>query len=142
MYALIFTGCSRKNRLPCWVNQPCKPFEAAEYIIGTGKGSSQQMADDEAVAALTQQFQLTATSDGGAPKVLASFIAMELSGVKVVKRHQKNGVFYALASLERAPLLAQLDGEIKKVHSKAKELHQVAKKNTSKIDKAHHNEFH
>ena len=136
--AFLFTGCIKRNRLPCWVNQPCKPYKSDLYILGVGKGQNKNMAADEAIASLSNRFQLKQSEDENAPpKMLASFIAMELNGIKIVERYQRNGVFYALAALERFPLLTQLDKEIGKLQKESKELTKMAKKSSSKIDKAH-----
>lgn len=59
----LFTGCIKRNRPPCWVSQPCKPYRAELYILGVGKSQNKKMAADEAIASLSNRFQLKQSDD-------------------------------------------------------------------------------
>jgi hypothetical protein len=51
----------RKEPQPCWVTQPCDPYDANAYMIGVGSGSTLEDADAAAMGALSRQFSVQIT---------------------------------------------------------------------------------
>jgi hypothetical protein len=133
-------GCiHRKPKLPCWVTRPCGDFSEKEFLIGVGSGENLKIADDEAISAVSRHFQVRSLEDssGETPSNVIS-VATELKGVQVVERHQQNNMFYALAVLEREPMLLEIDSELDSLQDKVKKLINKADENRSKINKANY----
>jgi len=51
----------RKDTQPCWVTQPCEPYDSTVYLIGVGSGSTIEDADAAAMGALSRQFSVQIT---------------------------------------------------------------------------------
>ena len=135
-----------KVQLPCWVTRPCGGFTEKEYIIGVGNAESQALADDVARAEIAKRFQVQISqlqclkkearafsTEEGKPILRQSMetntvasVAMELQGVEIVERHEAGVLYYALAVLERDPLLAQLDERLGKLDKESREFDQSA----------------
>jgi len=125
---LLFTACSVEaqktitTELPPWVNSPYSEFSENQYLLAVGSGTSQQEAQNSALANLSRIFKskvetsqqliddfreyaqddsfsserstqlLTITSVGSSQNLL---------NTKILKIHQTPSLFYALAGMER-----------------------------------------
>ena len=154
----MFSGCGpKKVQLPCWVTRPCGGFTEKEYIIGVGNAESQSIADDVARAEIAKRFQVQISQLQSSQKEARAFsteegvnlssrqsmetntvasVAIELQGVEIVERHEAGILYYALAVLERAPLLAQLDERLTKLDKESRALVTKARGVDSKLERA------
>lgn len=155
---LMLSGCGpKKINLPCWVTSPCGAYTEKKYIIGVANAESQANADNNARAEIAKRFQVQIRQMQSAQKEAREFsteaginltsrqslqtntvasVAMELEGVEIVERHEQGVLYYALAVLERAPLLAQIDERLTTLDKESKELVIKARAAVSKLEKA------
>ena len=156
--SLLLSGCGpKKLKLPCWVTAPCGEYTEKEYIIGVGTAESPSFADDVARAEVAKRFQVQISQIQSSEKEAQSFsteeginmssrqslqtstvasVALELQGVEIVSRHEEGVLFYSLAVLERAPMLAQIDERLTDLDKQSRELVISARGSSSKLDRA------
>jgi hypothetical protein len=154
----MLTACGPKAiKLPCWVTRPCGAYTEKNYIIGVGNAETQSLSDDIARAEIAKRFQVQISQLQSSQKEARSFstedgvnlssrqalqtntvasVAMELQGVEIVQRHEQGILFYSLAILARAPLLAQLDERLSSLDKESRNLVVNARGAVSKLERA------
>ncbi len=129
----------RKEAQPCWVTQPCDPYNESDFLIGVGSGSTIEEADAAALGALSRQFVVTisqrqtslkdtAQTSRGAEEISKSShqrlqsktdvtSQTTLEHVEVVRHWSRTStkkqpeVIYSLATINRANWLTEIDLE-------------------------------
>ncbi len=129
----------RKDTQPCWVTQPCDPYNQSEFLIGVGSGSTIEEADTAAFGALSRQFEVTISQRQTSLKDTAQTSrateqisssshqrlqtktevtsTTTLEHVEIVQHwsrkstKKQSGLTYSLATIKRADWLTQIDLE-------------------------------
>jgi hypothetical protein len=148
---------AKKNKVPCWIAEPCEPYTTEQYIIGVGSGDTLELADTAAMGAITRQFTVTVNQLQTSTKDLAETSregelvssthhqnlrtktqvesSMELSGVQIASRYEYNDQVYSLAVLERSIWLQQIDSQRRDLQSQIQSLMFEAKKSEHHLDR-------
>ena len=134
----VFTGCASKKSkksegkrkaIPEWVYSPMDGCNKQSQMCASGEGDSLQSADATARKSLASIFETeiksefssnTQSSQEGLDPSTAEYIEstyksinetvdQSLEGVEIKERHRKDGVFYALAYLDKEKQLIVLE---------------------------------
>jgi len=128
IFGLVLTACVAEAQkkiqqdIPPWINDPYATFSEDEYLLAVGSGSTQQEAQNNALANLSKIFQSNIETS---QKMIDDFTELSqnnsyiserstqlltvtrvgssqnLINTKIIKMHQSNDRFYALAGMER-----------------------------------------
>ena len=129
----------KKSKQPCWITQPCDPYDSATYVVGVGSGKDLVSAEANAMGAITRQFVIDIqqrqsaikevsetrrgdASGNGSTPISASEnqslrsrtiveSGMQLYGAEIVERYEKDNQHYALAVINREQWSAQISTE-------------------------------
>jgi hypothetical protein len=155
------TGCFKKTP-PCWLDNKCSSekgrWEYTHQKWMTGVGSSDdnmKEAEEAAVRGIAERFSVIVEQDALKPQQEQEITAgatstaysqqslsidvraetkTELSGVRIVERYQKDGGFYALAALERGPILKQIDIDLSELDDQIGQVIFAAEQEGSKVE--------
>lgn len=139
------TGASKSSPQPTWVDNPSTLFSKSMFITAVGEGKMRKAAVADAIHALSAQFSIDVKgedvvintriieSNGDKPQAFVHSestsgikikVNLELSGVNTERawEDKEKGVYYALALLERAPILTKLNGQIQQTQEAIIEL--------------------
>lgn len=145
----------KKSKHPCWITQPCKPYDATTYVVGVGSGGDLVSAEANALGAITRQFVIDiqqqqsaikeisetrrgdATGNGSKPLSASENQSlrsrtivesgMQLYGAEIVDRFEKDNQHYALAVVNREQWIAQIANERRSLGQQISQLQMQSK---------------
>ena len=142
LFSMIAWG--KKNKVPCWVTQPCAPYTSQEYLIGVGSGSTIEEADAAALGAITRQFSVAVKQRQTATKELVETkrgdelvsttdhqnlrtqteveSSMTLFGAQIASHFQTKETVYSLAIVERSAWTQNIDEQRRKIQQQVQSL--------------------
>ena len=141
---LFFSACATSgSAVPQWVNNPHKQYSPEKYLVAIGEGVSRSVASDSAktelFAFIRQQVTTSTSSSYNATvsdedyslsqtvKSTSSFNSVV--GVRVAETCTVNGIFYALAVLDKAQTAAYYTRKIMENNEEIEKLRSIAGEN-------------
>lgn len=158
----VFTGCASKKSknseekkrktIPEWVYSPMDGCNKQTQMCASGEGDSLQSADAAARKSLASIFETeiksefssnTQSSQEGLDPSTAEYIEstynsinetvdQSLEGVEIKERHNKDGVFYALAFLDKRKAADRIRKEMRTIDKKLEIMFQKKKRSLYK----------
>jgi len=147
-----------KDKKPNWIDDPGRAFPVSEYMTGVGSADTRRDAENDALAALAKIFSveikvnqkvlenyLEQEVDGKTKSAFSSLLLgktsantlQELKNIRIAHTHfsQSEGVYYALAVMDRVETAAIYQTEIEDNRESIKSYYQEFKSSTKKLNK-------
>lgn len=145
-----------KNKRPAWIDNPGRVYPVSDYMTGVGSADTRRDAENDALAALAKIFKveikvnqkaienyLETEIDGKSKSAFSSLLLgktsanalQELKNIRIAHTHfsQTEGIYYALAVLDRAETAAIYQSEIEHNRENIKSYYQKFKSSTKKL---------
>lgn len=133
----------KKDSRPAWIDNPGNTFDEKKFLLAVGSGDTQQTAQNSALGNLSRIFtaevkaeqqlieEIQETSSSSGPSTFDRTEQLlnntrigsesKLINTQVLETYLDNGIYYAVAGMERAPTASIYRQEIDKNYSYAKQ---------------------
>ncbi len=110
---------AKKKGPPCWILEPCAPYEPANFLIGVGQAADPGLADQAALTTLLQPFEVRYRAlQSSTPPTTANTLQVGqnrqalAAEARVAERYNDGSRFFSLVVLERSPAIERRRAEL------------------------------